>query len=163
MATTYRFLFEQGKGGLTTKEAEVLKENGGLVGGAGKGGLAAGVGTKHGAGTYENRWLRIVNPAINKFTGGNWEKATRIGRGVATMPSTFASGGIGAVLSSTGFAIILQLAIMMAIKEFEKMRANSLKENNANFLRMESGQTILSQNYSVSKDWFSGKITYRNQ
>jgi hypothetical protein len=45
---------------------------------------------------------------------------------------------------------------------FEQEKKKAREENQANFLKIKSGQTTLGQEYNVSKDIF-GKITYRNQ
>jgi hypothetical protein len=56
----------------------------------------------------------------------------------------------------------MQFAIMMAVQAFKDQQKKAKEENQANFLKIKSGQTTLGQDYKVSKDIF-GKITYRNQ
>jgi hypothetical protein len=51
---------------------------------------------------------------------------------------------------------------MMAVQAFRDQQKKAKEENQANFLKIKSGQTTLSQDYKVSRNIF-GLITYRNQ
>jgi preprotein translocase subunit SecG len=83
----------------------------------------------------------------------------RAGAGVLDVAKT---KGVGSALTSTGMLIILQFAIMMAVEAFKDQQKKAKEENQANFLKIKSGQTTLGQDYKVSKNIF-GLITYRNQ
>jgi hypothetical protein len=63
---------------------------------------------------------------------------------------------------STASLILIQFAIMEIDKYVREQMKRAKEENQANFLKIKSGQTSLGQDYKVSKDIF-GKITYRNQ
>jgi hypothetical protein len=47
-------------------------------------------------------------------------------------------------------------------KWFREQQKKAKEENQANYLKIVSGQTVLGQDYKVSRNIF-GKITYRNQ
>jgi hypothetical protein len=109
--------------------------------------------------------MRPLNPLLNQITGGWWEKGQRLGRAAASLPAAFKAKGGGfnaAGFGSTGALIIMQFAIMMAVQAFRDQQKKAKEENQANYLKIISGQTTIGQDYKVSRNIF-GKITYRNQ
>jgi hypothetical protein len=163
MATIYRFIVEaQRATGVTTDADGVVipAKGAGSKGGSSGSGRGFNFGGSRG-GVEHNRYMRPINPLLNRLTGGWWEKGNRLGRAAASLPEQFNQKGIGA-LGSTGMLIILQFAIMMAVQAFGEQQKKAKEENQANFLKIKSGQTTLGQDYKVSKNIF-GLITYRNQ
>ena len=163
MATIYRFVVED-MTGTQTKQVDV---NGNPVPAKGAGSKSGGNGGLFNfggsrGGVEHNRYMRPINPLLNKITGGWWEKGTRLGRAGVGVLDVANKKGVGAALASTGSLIILQFAIMMAVQAFQDQQKKSKEENQANYLKIISGQTTLGQDYKVSKNIF-GKITYRNQ
>ena len=163
MATIYRFIVEANQ---TTGVSTDIDGNPIPAKGAGsKGGgslLAHNPSGRNSGGVEHNRYMRPINPLMNQLTGGWWEKGQRLGRAGAGVLDVAKTKGIGAALGSTGALIIMQFAIMMAVQAFQDQQKKAKEENQANFLKIKSGQTTLGQDYKVSKDIF-GKVTYRNQ
>jgi hypothetical protein len=163
MATIYRFIVEASKstGVATDADGVVIPRKGaGSKGGASGSGRGFNFGGTRG-GVEHNRFMRPINPLMNRFTGGWWEKGQRVGRAAMALPSEIGAKGIGA-LSSVASLILIQFAIMEFDRRFREEKRKANEENQANFLKLKSGQTTLGQDYKVSKNIF-GKITYRNQ
>jgi|LakMenE01Jun11ns_1017448.scaffolds.fasta_scaffold9934995_2 hypothetical protein len=163
MATIYRFIVEARKATGVSYDADgnpIPAKGAGSKGGGSL--LAHNPSGKNRGGVEHNRYMRPINPLMNQLTGGWWEKGQRLGRAGAGVLDVAKTKGIGAALGSTGALIIMQFAIMMAVQAFKDQQKKAKEENQANFLKIKSGQTTLGQDYKVSKDIF-GKITYRNQ
>ena len=172
MATIYRFIVESQSG---SGNNYVVDENGEVQPLAGAGSKMGGGGGSSGnrslvahnpsgrntGGVEHNRYMRPINPLMNRWTGGYWEKGTRVGRAAMQLPSEFDSKGLGA-LKSVASLIILQFLIMELDKRFREQQRKAKEENQANYLKIMSGQTVLGQDYKVSRNIF-GKITYSNQ
>jgi hypothetical protein len=116
---------------------------------------------KSSGGVDHNRYMRPINPLINRWTGGYWEKGQRAYNAMRQLPAEFDAKKIGALGSVAGL-ILIQLAIMEFDRWFREQQKKAKEENKANFLKITSGQTVIGQDYKVSKNIF-GKITYRNQ
>jgi hypothetical protein len=99
---------------------------------------------------------------MNRVTGGVWEKGTRITKAGANIMNAGATEGLSGILGSVGFYIIVQFLIIEMMKMFEEERKKAREENKANFLKIQSGQTYLGNDYSISKNIF-GKTTYHKQ
>jgi hypothetical protein len=163
MATIYRFIVEARKATGVSFDADgnpIPAKGAGSKGGGSGSGSGFNFGGSRG-GVEHNRYMRPINPLMNQLTGGWWEKGQRLGRAAMSLPEQFSKKGLGA-LASTGSLIILQFAIMMAVQAFRDQQKKAKEENQANFLKIKSGQTTLSQDYKVSRNIF-GLITYRNQ
>jgi hypothetical protein len=163
MATIYRFIVEARKATGVSYDADgnpIPAKGAGSKGGFSL--TAHNPSGKNRGGVEHNRYMRPINPLMNRLTGGWWEKGQRLGRAGAGVLDVAKTKGIGAALGSTGALIIMQFAIMMAVQAFQDQQKKAKEENQSNFLKIKSGQTTLGQDYKVSKDIF-GKITYRNQ
>jgi hypothetical protein len=163
MATIYRFIVEAQKSGSASFDADgnpTTRKGAGNKGGSSGSGSGFNFGGTRG-GVEHNRYMRPINPLMNRLTGGWWEKGQRLGRAALSLPDQFDKKGIGA-LASTGALIILQFAIMSIDRWFREQQKKSKEENQANYLKIVSGQTTLGQDYKVSRNIF-GKINYRNQ
>jgi hypothetical protein len=164
MATIYRFIVE----GVGTSDAKKLLENSDVDAngeiipkkGAGSKGGASLLAHNRG-GVDHNRYMRPINPLINRMTGGYWEKGQRVGRAIQQLPADFKAKGMGA-LGSVASLILIQFAIMEIDKYVREQKKKAKEENQANYLKIVSGQTTIGTDYKVSRNIF-GKITYRNQ
>lgn len=161
MATIYRFIVEASKttGVQHDADGNVIprKGAGSKGGGSGRG---FNLGGSRG-GVEHNRYLRPINPLMNRLTGGWWEKGQRVGRASMGFFSELKDKKLGA-LATTGGLILIQFAIMEFDRWFREQQKKAREENQSNFLKIVSGQTTLGQDYKVSRNIF-GKITYRNQ
>lgn len=167
MATIYRFIVEAQKAGTGSFDADgnpIPRKGAGSKGGSSGSGRGFNAGGTRG-GVEHNRYMRPINPLMNRLTGGWWEKGQRVGRAALALPNEFRTDtgkfnarGFGSVAS----LIILQFAIMELDRQFREQQKKAREENQANYLKIISGQTTISPNYKVGMNIF-GKITYRNQ
>ena len=166
MATIYRFIVEARKATGVSYDADgnpIPAKGAGSKGGGSL--LAHNPSGKNRGGVEHNRYMRPINPLMNQLTGGWWEKGQRLGRSAMSLPEAFKTKDgkfTAAGFGSTGALLILQFAIMMGIQAFKDQQKKAKEENQANYLKIKSGQTTLSQDYKVSRNIF-GLITYRNQ
>jgi hypothetical protein len=163
MATIYRFIVEAQKSGSASFDADgnpTTRKGAGNKGGSSGSGSGFNFGGSRG-GVEHNRYMRPINPLMNRLTGGWWEKGQRVGRAAMDLPNQFANKGVGA-LASTASLILLQFAIMQIDRWFREQQKKAKEENQQNYLKIVSGQTTLGQDYKVSRNIF-GKINYRNQ
>jgi len=157
MATIYRFIVEEKQGNAntaTTNTGSPVPKNGAGNKGFNLGGMFGG--------TEHNRFMRPLNSVMNRVTGGVWERGNRIVKAGANVINAGAKGGIAGVLGSVGFSIIVQFLIIEMFKMFEQEKKKAREENQANFLKIKTGQTVLGSDYKINKDIF-GRITYSNQ
>ena len=157
MATIYRFIVEEKQGNAghaDTVDGASVPKNGAGNKGFNLGGMFGG--------TEHNRFMRPINSVMNRVTGGVWEKGTRITKAGANIMNAGATEGLSGILGSVGFYIIVQFLIIEMMKMFEEERKKAREENKANFLKIQSGQTYLGNDYSISKNIF-GKTTYHKQ
>jgi hypothetical protein len=162
MATIYRFIVEARKATGVSYDADgnpIPAKGAGSKGGGSL--IAHNPGGKNRGGVEHNRYMRPINPLMNRFTGGWWEKGQRVGRAGVGFITEASSKGIGA-LATTGGLILMQFAIMEVDKMIREQIKKAKEENQANYLKIVSGQTTLGQDYKISRNIF-GKITYRNQ
>jgi len=163
MATIYRFIVEarQATGVSTDADGVVIPRKGaGSKGGSSGSGRGFNLGGRRG-GVEHNRYMRPINPLMNRLTGGYWENGQRLGRAGAGFITEVKTKGIGALATTSGL-ILLQFAVMELDRQFREQQKKAREENQANFLKIKSGQTTLGQDYKVSKN-ISGLVTYRNQ
>jgi hypothetical protein len=165
MATIYEFIIRS-QGGTASGTTQVDADGNAIpLKGAGvKGGTSLTAHNPNGkssGGVDHNRFMRPINPLINRWTGGFWEKGQRGFNAVRQLPADFHKNKLGA-LTGVASLILIQLAIMEFDKWFREQQKKAKEENKANFLKITSGQTVLGQDYKVSKNIFGG-ITYRNQ
>ena len=161
MATIYRFIVES-NGQADSQQLlrnHSIDTNGVIIPrlGAGSKGGASLLAHNRG-GVDHNRYMRPINPLINRVTGGYWEKGQRVGRALQQLPSDFQSKGLGA-LSSVASLLLIQFAIMEVDKYFREQTKKATEENQSNFLKQKSGASILTRNYKISRGMF-GKLTY---
>jgi hypothetical protein len=155
MATVYKFIVEARAGqGATDVDGHSIAPKGA--------GVKSSTFTAHNrGGTEHNRYMRPINPLMNRVTGGYWEKGMRAGRAMAQLPSDLNKHGVKA-LAGVASLILIQLAIMEFDKWFREQQRKAKDENKSNYLKITSGQTTISQDYKVGVNIF-GKVTYTNQ
>jgi hypothetical protein len=157
MATIYRFIVEEKQGNANTSTTA----NGVSVPRNGAGNKGFNLGGMFG-GTEHNRFMRPLNSVMNRVTGGVWEKGTRLVRAGGNVINAGANGGLAGILGSVGFAIIVQFLVIEMMKMFDQEKKKAREENQSNFLKIKTGQTVLGPDYKINKDIF-GRITYSNQ
>ena len=112
-------------------------------------------------GVDHNRYMRAVNPLINRYVPG-FEKYVRGGRAVVGVYDTFVKEGLTASLTSVGAIVLLE----MVLTKLDDMRREKIeeakKENIANYNKLVTGQSQLSQNFVATQNIW-GKITFKNQ
>ena len=151
MATIYRFIVQD-----KTKSKKLQAKVDGLTTpkGSGKSFTILGAG--------EDRYMRPINSIMNKVTNGKWEQGTRLTKSVMSIADNYSHGGMSKAITSVGIFVIVQWAIMQIMKWWEAEKKKAERENNNNFLRMETGQSRLGDSYSVSRNVFNGKISYHS-
>ena len=156
MATIYRFIVEnRGRGGSgnggaskksTAKTITPLKM------------LTSGVG----GGANNNRSLRAVNAIMNSAIP-NYEKGVRFAKatlGLVKLKEKQGGGYEYAGISHTALAIIIVLALRVAMAHHKKLIQKEERNNDANFKKMETGQTAIHSQFSVAQNYWSGKLTF---
>jgi hypothetical protein len=139
MATIYRFIVES----VGQSDAKKILENndvspdGEIIPKKGGGSKGGGSLLAHNRGGVEhNRYMRPINPLLNRMTGGYWEKSMRVGRAVGQLPADFASKGMGA-LTGVASLILIQFAIMEFDKWFREQQRKAKEENQTNMLKQK--------------------------
>ena len=157
MATIYEFIVrDQTKGG---KNLMVDNETGEVIAKS----SVAQEKTLYGSnkGVDHNRYMRAVNPLINRYVP-SFEKYVRGGRAIVGMYDTFVKEGLTASLTSVGAIVLLE----MVLTKLDDMRREKIeeakKENIANYNKLVTGQSQLSQNVVATQNIW-GKITFKNQ
>ena len=112
-------------------------------------------------GVDHNRYMRAVNPLINRYVPG-FEKYVRGGRSIVGMYDTLVQKGIKSAITSVGAIVLLELALTKLDDLRREKIEEAKKENIANYNKIITGQTQLSQNVKATKNIF-GKITFKNQ
>ena len=112
-------------------------------------------------GVDHNRYMRAVNPLINRYVP-SFEKYVRSGRAIVGVFDTLVQTGITSAMTSVGAIVLLELALT----KLDDMRREKLeetkKENIANYNKLVTGQSQLSQNVVATQNIW-GKITFKNQ
>lgn len=157
MATIYRFIVEEKQG----NAGHSVGVDGTPVPKNGAGHRSFNLGGMFG-GAEHNRYMRPINSVMNRVTGGVWEKGTRLAKAGINVAQVGGKEGVLGALGSVGFMIIVQFLVIEMMKMFEQAQKKAREENQANFLKIKTGQTVLNDNYKINRDFF-GKITYSNQ
>jgi hypothetical protein len=153
MASVYRIIVENkeiNNGYSISSNGEILPKKGSSKGSGLKNGILTG---KRG-GVEHNRYMRPINPLLNRYTGGVWEKSLRFGRAMSGLITTG---------SLVGASILLQFGVNALDKTFRQYKKRVEQNNNSNFLQMKYGVNTINEAYSVSKNIITGKITYKSQ
>lgn len=110
-------------------------------------------------GVEHNRKMRAINPLLNKMTGGYWEKGMRVGRaGMGLVQTNTETGKIR--IGGVGFAILIAFLIQSMLKFQRKQMDIASKKNTQNFKSMETGISQVHGEYSVSRNYWNGYMTY---
>jgi hypothetical protein len=163
MATIFRFIVED-KATKALGNNVAIDANGVAVPKKGAGVKnVLGTGTLHN-GVEHNRYMRAVNPVINRYTGGMWEKGVRLKDASIGASAAYKTGGLGGAVASVGGILIAQFIIMEATKMIEKAIKDAKEDNQANYVKLRTGNQIMSSsNYSSIRQTLFGKVTYASQ
>lgn len=112
-------------------------------------------------GVDHNRYTRAINPLVNRYVP-SFEKYVRSGRAITGVVDTTMKEGLKAGLTSVGAIVLLELAIISFDNWRRQQVEEAKQENIANYNKLLSGQTQLSQNVVATKNIW-GKITFKNQ
>ena len=112
-------------------------------------------------GVDHNRYMRAVNPLINRYVPG-FEKYVRGGRAIVGVYDTLVQTGITSAITGVGAIVLLELALTKLDDLRREKIEETRKENIANYNKLITGQTQLSQNVKATKNIW-GKITFKNQ
>ena len=112
-------------------------------------------------GVDHNRYMRAVNPLINRYVP-SFEKYVRRGKHIVDVFDTLVQTGITSAMTSVGAIVLLELALTKLDDLRREKIEEAKKENIANYNKLITGQTQLSQNVKATKNIF-GKITFKNQ
>ena len=112
-------------------------------------------------GVDHNRYMRAVNPLINRYVP-NFEKYVRGGRAIIGVYDTLVQTGIKSAITGVGAIVLLELALTKLDDLRREKIEEAKKENVANYNKLITGQTQLSQNVKATKNIW-GKITFKNQ
>ena len=112
-------------------------------------------------GVDHNRYTRAINPLVNRYIP-NFEKYVRGSRAITGVIDTTLKEGLKAGLTGVGAVVLFEMAII-AIDNWRRDQIEKAnQENLANYNKLVSGQSQLSQNVQATKNIF-GKITFKNQ
>ena len=112
-------------------------------------------------GVDHNRYMRAVNPLINRYVPG-FEKYVRGGRAIIGVYDTLVQTGIKSAITGVGAIVLLELALTKLDDLRREKIEEAKKENVANYNKLVSGQSQLSQNVKATKNIW-GKVTFKNQ
>ena len=112
-------------------------------------------------GVDHNRYMRAVNPLINRYVPG-FEKYVRGGRAIIGVYDTLVQTGIKSAITGVGAIVLLELALTKLDDLRREKIEEAKKENVANYNKLITGQTQLSQNVKATKNIW-GKVTFKNQ
>ena len=112
-------------------------------------------------GVDHNRYMRAVNPLINRYVPG-FEKYVRGGRAIIGVYDTLVQTGIKSAITGVGAIVLLEMVLTTLDDLRREKIEEAKKENVANYNKLITGQTQLSQNVKATKNIW-GKVTFKNQ
>ena len=156
MATIYRFIVQQ----KSTAKGSGMKERTTSFGKKGSGSKKVSLFGGEKGGVEHNRYMRAINPLLNKATGGAWEKGMRIGRAGAGLIQVDSKTGKFAGLSGTAITIIIAFVIQSVLKLQARDRRIAQQQNNQNYKMLENGMGAIHGEYSIAVNYWNGAKTY---
>lgn len=157
MATIYRFIVENRESVASTGRSSVPSSVSTKT--TAKKGKYVSLLTGTKGGVEHNRKMRAINPLLNRATGGNWEKGTRLTR--ASLGLVKVNSATGALaLSGVSIAIIIAFVIQALIKWQDKERQKADKLNAQNYKQLENGVGGIHGQYKISQNIITGRIKY---
>ena len=159
MATIYRFIIEQ-KTKADSGGRKSTNISGCATKGAAKKGKSVSLFGGDRGGVEHNRKMRLINPLVNKATGGAWEKGMRLGRAAIGVYKNVQEKGAKGLFAGPAWVIIAQFVLLALLKwqDFERDRA--IKQNGQNFKQLENGVGAIHGAYEVSTHIITGRQTY---
>lgn len=159
MATIYRFIVEQKATSSGGRKSSSESSGMSKKSTAKKGKYITLLGSMKG-GVEHNRYMRALNPAFNKLTGGWYEKGMRVGRAGLGLVKFDSETGKFAGVSGTAIAIIIAFAIQMVMKYHHKQIQIAEQKNKQNFKMLENGFGQINGAYEISVETMTGRQTY---
>lgn len=155
MATIYRFIVENkasgGEGGTGNSSkkspAKTITPLRMLVGGDG---------------VNHNRSMRGINAVMNTAIP-NYEKGVRLTKSVLGLTKWKQKEGGGYKFAGISVSALMVLAVLMlriAMSHHKKLIEKEERNNNANYKKLETGQTAIHSQFSVTQNYWSGKLTF---
>ena len=158
MATIYRFIVEQKTTSSGGRKSSSESSGMSKKSTAKKGKFVSIIGGEKG-GVEHNRYMRAVNPLLNKATGGWYEKATRVGRaGLGIVQRNTETGAYR--VSGVSITIIFAFLLQMLMKWHNKEMALAEQKNKQNFKMLENGFGQINGAYDISVNVWNGRQTY---
>ena len=158
MATIYRFIVEQKTTTSGGRKSSSESSGRSKKGTAKKGKFVSIIGGEKG-GVEHNRYMRAVNPLINKLTGGWWERGMRVGRaGLGLVTRNTETGKLG--VSVPAVAILIAFAIKMLLDYQKSQMRIAEQKNKQNFKMLENGFGQINGAYQISVETMTGRMTY---
>ena len=157
MATIYRFIVEQKTTGSSGRKSS-SESSGMSKKSISKKGRA--VTLFGGRGVEHNRYMRAVNPVLNKMTGGWYEKAVRVGRAGLGLVKIDSETGKFAGISGVGVTIIIAFVLQMLMKYHQKQHNIAEQKNKQNYKMLENGFGQINGAYEISTNVWNGRLTY---
>lgn len=154
MATIYRFIVEN-----KVKNGSGRKETGESKKGSGKRATSTLLGSPKG-GVEHNRYLRAINPVLNKMTGGVWEKGMRVGRAGLGLARFYKDTGAFAGLSAVAITIIISFVLQTLLQWQNSERQKAQKLNTQNYKSLENGYNAIHGAYDLVSNTFNGRLKY---
>lgn len=155
MATLYQFLVKD-----QTSDLKTGGKGDTLASATNVGGKKPRTGSNKGV--EHNRYMRAINPIMNKATGGYYEKGTRLGRAIIGFADTYNEKGLKAGLTSVGFIIIVQMVLNAIMQIWRYDQEIQDKLNKQDYTSLEVGKTSLSYGYKSTVNLINGRREYND-
>ena len=156
MATIYRFIVEQKT---TTRGGGRKGDSTPSKGGAGKRRTVSLFGGGRG-GVEHNRYMRAINPVLNRATGGAWEKGMRLGRAGMGLVQVDKTTGAFAGLSMVAITIIISFVLQAFFKKQQQDIKKAQALNARNYKMLENGVGAIHGEYEINVNMWNGRQTY---
>ena len=157
MATIYRIIVEQGKGGGDgegrTPRAKSSKT-------PSKKGKNISIFSSNRGGVEHNRKMRAINPVLNKATNGYWEKGMRLGRAGIGLARNVSESGAKGLFAGPALAIIVSFMLITLMKLQNRERQKAQELNSQNYKMLENGVGAIHSAYEVDVNTWTGRQTY---
>ena len=159
MATIYRFIVEQKTTQSSGRKSSAESSGRSKRSTAKKGKAVSILGGEKG-GVEHNRYMRAINPLLNKITGGWWERGMRVGRAGMGLVKVNSETGKFAGFSAPAIAIIIAFAIKMLL-DYQKSQVRIAEQKNKqNFKMLENGFGQINSMYEIAVAPLTGRMTY---
>lgn len=105
-------------------------------------------------GVEHNKYERAINTTLNRFTGGLWERGSRISK---------SAYGLLVAGSSVGATILFKEMLDSTFKYIiEPLQKQAQERNDKDILKIRTGNLTLGANYDMSVNFITGRRKYKN-